>query len=540
MNSSYGNSTLSQLGFLWACALVLMLGFSASVQAMPLVALTQETYVGGISQHFIPNGLLGFDSESPGIITRAVTVTGLEAGEVIAAIDARPATGQLYGLGITRGPSAPYPYVTTSTGHLYIINPTTGVATQVGTAPFSSSLRGYRFGFDFNPVTDEIRVTSGSENLRINPDTGQVISTDNLMGNVSDGSVGISALAYTANFPGAVSTTLYGVNNYDGWLVRIGDVNGSPISPDSGNIFPIAAPVPLEVDPMELDIAPTGEAFVTDAVVPDLTIGPLPFLSTPKLVGVNLTTGTAIYRKDIGTTPLQVVGLAVTPIQPGWWWNPNESGRGFSVEVSQNTLFMAGYLYDASGRATWYTSAGPITNNTLYQGALQSFGNGQTLSGPYKPYSLTNPNAGTITIQFSDATHGTLTWPGGTIPIERYVFGAGASSFQPESGWWWNASESGRGFTLEVQGNKLFIGGYMYDDQGNPVWYISAGNMMSSTLYQGQWEQYANGQTLTGSYKKPDQVNGAVGNITIEFTSRSTATLTLPDGRQIPLARYRF
>lgn len=226
--------------------------------------------------------------------------------------------------------------------------------------------------------------------------------------------------------------------------------------------------------------------------------------------------------------------------QPGWWWNPNESGRGFSVEVSQNTLVMAGYLYDASGRATWYTSAGPMANNTLYQGALQSFGNGQTLSGPYKSNSLTNPNAGTITIQFSDATHGTLTWPGGTIPIERYVFGTGASSFQPESGWWWNESESGRGFTLEVQGNTLVIGGYMYDSQGNPVWYISAGTMSSATLYQGRWEQYANGQTLTGLYKKPDQVNGNVGNITIEFTSRSTATLTLPGGRQIALTRYRF
>ncbi|MBI3345555.1 MAG: hypothetical protein HY028_12020 [Gammaproteobacteria bacterium] len=226
--------------------------------------------------------------------------------------------------------------------------------------------------------------------------------------------------------------------------------------------------------------------------------------------------------------------------QPGWWWNPNESGRGFSVEVSQNTLFMAGYLYDTSGRATWYTSAGPITNNTLYQGILQSFGNGQTLSGPYKSYALTNPNAGNVTVQLSDATHGTLTWPGGTIPIERYTFGAGTPSFQPEAGWWWSDSESGRGFTLEVQGNKLFIGGYMYDDQGNPVWYISAGNMTSATLYQGQWEQYANGQTLTGLYQKPTQVNANVGNITIEFTSRTTATLTLPDGRQIPLTRYRF
>ena len=64
--------------------------------------------------------------------------------------------------------------------------------------------------------------------------------------------------------------------------------------------------------------------------------------------------------------------------------------------------------------------------------------------------------------------------------------------------------------------------------------------MTSAMLYQGQWEQYANGQTLTGTYKKPDQVNSNVGSITLQFTSRSTAVLTLPGGRQVNLSRYRF
>ena len=526
----------SQCGLFRAGILALLLSLSTWVQAMPLVALTIEINVSGITQHFIPNGLLSFDSESPGIITRAVTVTGLQAGESIVAIDARPATGQLYGLGIVTGPYVFFPDFRTDTGRLYMINPTTGVATQVGTAPFL--LRGAD-GFDFNPVTDEIRLTSFAANLRINPDNRQVIGTDGLLGNVTDGSVNISAIAYTSNFPGAISTTLYGINNYDGELVRIGDVNGSPISPDGGKVFPIEGGR-LAGNPIGFDIAPTGEAFIVQGVVGEIQIGPMLPLGLPKLVSVNLTTGAATYMKAIGTTPLQVAGLAVTPIQPGWWWNPNESGRGFSIEVSQNTLVMAGYLYDSSGRATWYTSAGPITNSTLYQGILQSFGNGQTLTGAYKTNTPTNPNAGTITIQFSDATHATLTWPGGTIPIERYVFGTGASSFQPESGWWWNESESGRGFALEVQGNKLVIGGYMYDDSGNPIWYLSAGNMTSAMVYQGQWEQYANGQTLTGLYQKPTQVNANVGSITLQFTSRSTAVLTLPGGRQVNLARYRF
>ena len=222
--------------------------------------------------------------------------------------------------------------------------------------------------------------------------------------------------------------------------------------------------------------------------------------------------------------------------QPGWWWNSAQSGRGYTIEVQGDHLYFAGYLYDTSGRATWYTSGGPMTNNTSYTGTLYSFANGQTLTGNYKAPAPTV--VGIINLQFTDATHGTLTWPGGTVPIERYVFGAGAASFQPENGWWWNESESGRGFTIEVQGNTLFMGGYMYDDSGNPVWYASSGNM-NATRYQGQWLQYVNGQTLTGPYKFPDPPV-SVGSVALEFTGRTNAMLTLPNGKQIALSRFRF
>ncbi len=226
--------------------------------------------------------------------------------------------------------------------------------------------------------------------------------------------------------------------------------------------------------------------------------------------------------------------------QPGWWWNPDQSGRGFTIEVRGNNLFMAGYLYAADGRATWLVSGGPMTNVSSYSGPLMAFGGGQTLTGPYKPNTPTNSNAGTLTLQFSDASHGTLTWPGGTMSIERFPIGSGTASFQPESGWWWNEAESGRGFAIEVQGNNLFMAGYMYDGGGNPIWYVSPGGMVSPTLYQGSWLQFANGQTLTGTYKPPSQPPANAGAVTLQFTSTATAILTLPDGRQIPLTRFLF
>jgi hypothetical protein len=75
----------------------------------------------------------------------------------------------------------------------------------------------------------------------------------------------------------------------------------------------------------------------------------------------------------------------------------------------------------------------------------------------YRPYRLPGLNTlGPITLAFSDGTHGTMFWPGGATPIERQPFEPNGLTTPPqanlpESGWWWNPQESGRGFFLEWQ-----------------------------------------------------------------------------------------
>jgi alpha-tubulin suppressor-like RCC1 family protein len=236
--------------------------------------------------------------------------------------------------------------------------------------------------------------------------------------------------------------------------------------------------------------------------------------------------------------------------QTGWWWNPAEGGRGFSIETLGNHLFMAGYLYDESGRATWTVSGGVTTlDGSLFNNALYSYANGQTLTGAYHKPSDPVP-AGAVTLAFTDARHGTLIWPGGSVPIERFDSVLGAStvpqpSFVPENGWWWNASttdnhESGRGYFLEFKNSLAFLAGYMYDANGNPLWYLSSGNMPDPKAFQGSWSQYANGQTMTDAWKQNTLINGNVGPLTIQFQDTANATMTLPDGRQIPITRFKF
>ncbi len=237
---------------------------------------------------------------------------------------------------------------------------------------------------------------------------------------------------------------------------------------------------------------------------------------------------------------LQCAFLSAARAAPetGWYWNPNESGRGFFVESHDGVTFIGAYLYDADGHATWFVAGGPNADPYNYTGDLYNKTGGQTLFGDY----VAPGNAvvvGQISVHFSDDTHGTVTWSGGAVQIERQIFGSGDAAFQPFSGWWWNPDESGSGFSVEVQGNNLFIVGFMYDDSGRPVWYYSAGPMMTDpTTYHGDVLQFANGQTLGGPYHPPG-VPTKVATLDIEFTATNAATLTFTETPASPAAGDR-
>lgn len=141
------------------------------------------------------NNLQIFNPNNPMPVSK--TVAGLQSGENILGIDFRPVNGQLYALG--------------SSSRIYTINLGTGTATAVGSAPFSTLLSGTDFGFDFNPTVDRIRVVSNTgQNLRLNPNDGTIAATDITL---NPGSPIISAAAYTNNFAGAASTTLFVIDH---------------------------------------------------------------------------------------------------------------------------------------------------------------------------------------------------------------------------------------------------------------------------------------------------------------------------------------
>lgn len=220
--------------------------------------------------------LVTFDSNATGTLLSGVAISGLAANEVIRGIDIRPATQELYAMG--------------SFSRLYKINALTGVATQVG-GTFSTALNGSQFGFDFNPTVDRIRVTSDADqNMRLNPITGGVAFVDtNLNYNVGDSGFGMNpnivASAYTNNFAGALTTTLYNVDS-----LRDALVIQNP--PNAGGLTTVGFLGTDVTDMAGFDISgSTGIAYMT---IRDANLARSTFWT------VNLATGQATMIGEVG------------------------------------------------------------------------------------------------------------------------------------------------------------------------------------------------------------------------------------------------
>jgi outer membrane protein assembly factor BamB len=141
-------------------------------------------------------GLHSFARNAPQTLQKVGDISGLAANEKLVGMDFRPATGELYALG--------------DQGNLYTLDLTDASATMVASLKDDQgaaiALRGQRFGVDFNPVPDRLRVVSDEgQNLRINVETGVTI-TDGDLKRIAPMPI---AAAYTNSYAGAKTTQLF-------------------------------------------------------------------------------------------------------------------------------------------------------------------------------------------------------------------------------------------------------------------------------------------------------------------------------------------
>jgi len=138
----------------------------------------------------------------------------------------------------------------------------------------------------------------------------------------------------------------------------------------------------------------------------------------------------AAYRPS-----LAAAAFSIGPGMTGNWFDPNQSGHGFSIEVLPGNVLLADwYVFAPNGGATWIVASGPITGNTAVLQAFQKTGTGGRFPPNFNPAQLQNLAWGTLTFTFSDCNSGQASWQpvvagyaSGSMNITRLTLPAGLS-----------------------------------------------------------------------------------------------------------------
>jgi hypothetical protein len=373
--------------------------------------------------------LVHFSSATPNSPTVVGTVSGLVVGETLVGIDFRPATSQLYGLGFASG-----------TAQIYTIDPTTAVATPLNSS-FSLSPADKSFGFGFDPVADNIRITSNvGENLRVDPTTGAVISNDTPL-NPSGTYVGA---AYSNNFRGATQATLYAYDFVNNRIVTIGGFNGSAIN---GKVAAVGA-TGITVSSgtagdLGFDVGADGVAYV------NLVSGGQSGLYT-----VNLSTGAMSLVGAVGSG-LTLVGVSEAP-------TASFSVSGYPSPIGTNTpATFTVTAIDAYG-TTVPTYNGTVTFLSTDPSAVLPADS--TLTNGAGTFTASFRTVGTQSLIASDLTVTTINGAQNNIVVGNGGGGGGTSPPPPITG----AGKLGvvrpntdrsAGVTQDTNGNGVFDAG---------------------------------------------------------------------------------
>jgi hypothetical protein len=285
---TYRPALLKVTGFTLAASLL-----AACATPPPPVALSPDTLV-VLTQKL---ELLTLNAAQPEKVLQRTAVTGLPAGESLVGIDFRVARGVLFGL--------------SNTGRLYTLDLPSGAAKAVGSGP-GVALQGQRFGVDFNPVADRVRVVSDTgQNLRLHPDTGALAATDPEVSYAQSDKQALqkpelAGAAYTYNKRDDTLTTNYVIDQKSGTLVAQGSVEGLQpvVSPNTGllrTVGPLGTGGLQEVAFDIADVSGTAYAALRGTSA-----------SATQLYTVNLSTGLATLVGTVGDGSA-LLGLTVQP-----------------------------------------------------------------------------------------------------------------------------------------------------------------------------------------------------------------------------------
>jgi len=182
--------------------------------------------------------------------------------------------------------------------------------------------------------------------------------------------------------------------------------------------------------------------------------------------------------------------------ESGFWWNPDEPGTGYSIEIQDNFLFGAFYVFDTGGIPYWYTTSGFIDGNASFTGDFYISEDGQCLGCNWSPVNSFLASEGELTITFLTETTATIEFLGQIKRIERHNFFLG-DELQKMRGEWQLVYD-----VSQVSSSIPFYGDVLIFEQTETFNgdYLATGCRSESTQFNNCTNFALNNNDLAASY----------------------------------------
>ena len=213
----------------------------------------------------------------------------------------------------------------------------------------------------------------------------------------------------------------------------------------------------------------------------------------------------------------------------GLWWTANESGWGASITQQSDKLFVAMYVYDVAGNATWYTMFCSVNGATCTSDLLRNRG-GVAPTAPWNDSVISATKVGTMTLQFvgNDAATMSYTLDGQSAikPITRFIFGPLPPAVPGLAGTWFGAIIETRSNCTQSQNNggRATYGQYDISVGAGPSGAISislAGVTGLQCTYSGSFNTNGARLNANGNMLCSDGKRGTWKSTNIAITTKS-------------------
>lgn len=249
--------------------------------------------------------------------------------------------------------------------------------------------------------------------------------------------------------------------------------------------------------------------------------------------------GTSNNNAASATLALTVAESGVPIDYSDMWWNGTaENGWGLSIAQKGSVQFNAIYVYDASGRPTWYVMPGGSWDATTGADAWKTYRGPiyQPTGAPFDRYDTSafvpGSSVGNAVIRFLDAGTAEFTITvNGVTNVKRIVRqGFGTTDSRPRmivnDLWWAGVGENGWGINIAQQARTLFMVWYTYGADGKPTWFTVPGGTWNGTIFTGDIYNTTGSAWLGVPYDATlFRVNRA-GTMVIDFEDADRAVMT--------------